>query len=878
MATKDYSSIYSIKDFFSNQIAPKYFTVDNINQLNVGLFGYVTDAISTISEDTFNGITTLLKEFFPQLAKMPETLYNYTTLFNNADLFANPSTIQMALFVNESCITSFGTKTNNEFNFVIDSDMIINVEDKQFMVDYDIIIKAKPYKNDYIFSSQYDVNFNNSKSSITNPYIKLARVTVSNTKYLMLMVSTRQLFKTVFNEIIINNDKINAPVFNLSFSDQLSHFEVFYKSPKMSSAVQMTKKMLNTAPSKTPFCYYRLKNENELEISFTTKDNYFQPLFNSELTINLYTTLGSDGNFDQYEGTNISVVNKSDTYEYNNKLTLFASAQSKSSGGSDVLDLENLRKSVIDSFSTVGSYSTETDLQTYFSNFNEKGSNEILFVKKRDDALERIFSSFLLMKDSNNDIYHTNTLHIETMPEQYDDFLTQSKTYILKPGRLFKYKENSLDIVEPINDIKLFDDLTALSSDFLYTNPFLITVCKSPSIVGYYLNSINKDFLVDYNYVNSSSWVQFIMNKLSVRRNAFMGEDYYSITATISPTTSTVFSSIIDSDDNETGKLKLKAMIEDSTGYSFCYFDFNLKSFDRTLNTLTYEAVIQTNDNMTSTKKFQILNTKSTSTNEVELKLINMTDAVININTFYHYDDIIGSHEFGSITDIANYVKTNTYSTSTNKIDFITPLCMMRSQMKYQQLTESTYNMKINFCPLVRATSVKSVDIFKTFINNFKLQYDYMNECLNLITNNFGIDIKFYNTYGYSKNFTVGEQGNLLDKLNCGIKFKVAPVVGTDLSDLSRDLKLFIKSFAENINSQGSNYIYISNLISSIESEFSSIRYVKFIGINKYDASVQIIENNTKDFKTMSKDERINYVPEYITMSIDDVNIEFITT
>ena len=50
-----------------------------------------------------------------------------------------------------------------------------------------------------------------------------------------------------------------------------------------------------------PFCYYRMVNDNQLEISFP-KNIYFTPELNSEIQLEIFTSMGNDGNFDSFKG------------------------------------------------------------------------------------------------------------------------------------------------------------------------------------------------------------------------------------------------------------------------------------------------------------------------------------------------------------------------------------------------------------------------------------------------------------------------------------------------------------------------------------------------------------------------------------------------
>jgi hypothetical protein len=186
------------------------------------------------------------------------------------------------------------------------------------------------------------------------------------------------------------------------------------------------------------------------------------------------------------------------------------------------------------------------------------------------------------------------------------------------------------------------------------------------------------------------------------------------------------------------------------------------------------------------------------------------------------------------------------------------------------------YFMRLSYSPLVGASTLKDSAKFSYFLNLMYSQYNYLLGAIDKITNNYGLDLKFYNSFGKSKNFVVGENEERLDRVNIKIHFKVAPNIGVIEEILVRDLKIFIKEYIEGINNKGYNAIYISNLISAIQSNFSDVKYLKFVNINNYDSSVQVIENLGVDLNALTRDERRNYVPEYLTLGLDDITIDII--
>ena len=99
---------------------------------------------------------------------------------------------------------------------------------------------------------------------------------------------------------------------------------------------------------------------------------------------------------------------------------------------------------------------------------------------------------------------------------------------------------------------------------------------------------------------------------------------------------------------------------------------------------------------------------------------------------------------------------------------------------------------------------------------------------------------------------------------------------GNDYDEMVRDISIFIKDYVESINTTGTNSIFISNLIREIENNFSTVAYLKFVSINDYNCDIQSIENMTVDLTALTIEQRKNYVPEYLTLALSDVNIELI--
>jgi hypothetical protein len=76
---------------------------------------------------------------------------------------------------------------------------------------------------------------------------------------------------------------------NYPFQDQLANFDIYYKAPNSTSYVQLKKQLTNSAKLDTAFCFYKLVDDNTLQITFSGDDSYFQPEYNSEIIVEMST-------------------------------------------------------------------------------------------------------------------------------------------------------------------------------------------------------------------------------------------------------------------------------------------------------------------------------------------------------------------------------------------------------------------------------------------------------------------------------------------------------------------------------------------------------------------------------------------------------------
>ena len=352
---RDYTDNFTMKSMAMNTLVPKYFPNIDVSKLNIGEIGYVTELISNVMEDGFRTASTLINEAWVNRAQIPENIYASAAYFQLDANFASSAKALFIIMIPEAEVLSNATISGNIREFTLDKDTQFLVENKVFTLDYDIVITMKKIQGAWVYGAQYDTSYTNSISDIDSKYIKIRKNTDG---YLYIVTYLHQVVREYTIENIINDNKIVLPSIDIPFSDQLAGFDVFYTLPGTTNRITLEKQMMFTSPVKTPFCFYKFKDDNTISISFATKEAYFQPVFNSTIEVVAYTTTGSAGNFSEYVGTAIAVTTTDTNFSYNTNVVISASTYGRSYGGADSKDIDTLRSLTIEAFSTSNAITT----------------------------------------------------------------------------------------------------------------------------------------------------------------------------------------------------------------------------------------------------------------------------------------------------------------------------------------------------------------------------------------------------------------------------------------------------------------------------------------------------------------------------------------
>lgn len=645
-----YTNLSDIKSYWINTIAPNYLDFNNVNNYSVGIFGYVNEVMANTTEDAFNAIAIARREAYPVTAQFTSSMYAMATLQSIEIPLTTPASCKCALIIPQDEIIENSTFKDGLYECTIDNCLKIFAGDLQFMLDYPIKIISK--KTDrWTHTIHYDISVSNSLNKASNVrYISNKIIKDSGINYVALFLDTiRQLEMEEITQIVIKDSIMDTITMDVDFDGNLANFEVFYKETANAQEMQLSKVMVNSSTPNNPFVQYELVNANKIRLTFAY-NTVFTPKYNSEIICRVYTSKGSAGNFNSFS-EDLVCSSDSEKYPYNASMTILGKVNGSATGGADQMLTDEFRNTIIKAYSTNNTITTSNDLQLHFDDIaNEVSDVKVLFKKKRDDPLIRLFGAYSVMKDSGKNVIPTNTLNIELLKSDLVEDLTTSATRLsIKAGTIFEYKnDDSYTLVPSKNADGTLKSIREIykeidSGKMYFTNPFLIGINISPNNVGYYMGSIDSYLPIEYTYVNDNSAQQFIGGTLSIYRNTIIGSNYYRFRISLTPASDIDPESMIKINDPSLEENQIRAKYNGRVIKDEYYFD-------KTTNDAYIRYTIQYD---TDNEDEQIEYIQASNTIPVGKESITGYDMLFNVGDEFISDDILATKK---VSDLGNLI------------------------------------------------------------------------------------------------------------------------------------------------------------------------------------------------------------------------------
>lgn len=846
------TDIYGIVESLNN-LQKRLIEDEDETTLALGIYGYITDTEAKKIQTSTIMTGELGNEMFPLRSKLTKNVLAHAIYNGITDINAVPAHMTINIGIKVDDLDRY--MENNRF--VFDCKSPIFVGEYEFHFDYDIVlIRAHNGTDNYVYSAHYDMTEENKLSNITDPYLKQPfKIRLNNYDYIIINALVRQCSIEETNDKMISDSIIDNKTYTFEFDNQIAEFDVYVTDN--GKTTRITPILYGSSPSEDidVYCWYLFTSDNTIRITFDSKS--YIPGLNSDIYIKAYTTLGSSGQFsykkiDNSSSLGLYVDISSDTYNYNN-ITCYMVPLTDSTDGSDRKTKAQLQKLIPKAALSRGSYTTETDVTNYF-NLIDNENNRLAVRRKVDNNISRVWYGYFLLKDELSNIVPTNTITIKVNINDGSMYKGEDGRYVLPAGSIIKYNAESQigTIIDEVNIPELYTDEYFNDKDYYYMTVYNLLLNPDPLYAAFYLTISNKDSFFIFNWVNEDSDMQFVANRCHFQRNLLTDQSQYKFTFSIAQAISSDKYELYKEEEitettpeGETIKTtlvtnKLKTILvlyKNSVPYR--WVEGTLTDYDKAKFISSWEVSLETDNEMDINNMIKLLDLhvagKQYDVNygyfDSNTKAVLYTLAKFDDGEYGRYDlDEIAPNCFNG------YTVTNIYEVDSG-LDFYENFTNVLDT-KVKALNKT--NFSITGIPCVGFHYMTDEDHATYLIDAISERKAYIEYCLQLLENNMDIDFKFFNTYGPSRTYTMGDKDDtLIGHVDINLKFRLKLKNSSDIYTKD-EIITRIKEYIEDLYDTGD--WHAPNMINEISNEFSSrIVFLEFMNYNDLRLGIQHI-------------------------------------
>lgn len=862
------SDIYDISGFI-NQIQKNNSDLDDPT-LALGIFGYLNDMFTVSMQNNVRMTAEYSNEAIATRAKFPKNIITHALNLGIKDINATPATMKTLILVPEDYLE----ERLIDDKFRLDSNCKIYLGDYEFHLDYDIIIKRNfLIDKSIVYTATYDMSIPNELSDITNPYLPPIGIIkyYGSKRMLAIAVKLRQVeYRTITKKIIIDNPLENK-VMNFTFENQLASFNLdVYESDEDRVHLYPVYEGLYDETPGLKYCNYSYLNSDTIRVKFDR--NSYEPMLNSEVVINIRETHGSEGNFRFVDDVQVDL--ESDTINYDGMYIIVKPIGNQESvDGIDKKTVEQLKKIIPKEALAHGTIINTKDLENFFNQIDDEKC-KLYFYKNKDNPLTRLYYSYIVTKQDNN-IIPTNTVNFAFTKDEFKDVITEDGNIIMKPGyKLYLAPGNEYArLITNYDELSEEDKIKMDKEGFLYTNPFLCIINKSPLYTSYILDIFNVEKDLEFTYINQNSEYQYIASTVDWYRQYFTDRDKYKMDIKLLQNINSEDSGILITDPSTHevigADLKVIAVFYDNKDIRpFRWTEAEFKHFDKNDFMFDYQFIFETDNYYDDSNRIKITNMKDMNSNRIQLGY-NKEKVKCKLLVFAKFPKEYGRKDWDKwIPDLDGYTLTNEYDISEKLELFYNYTQIMSSDVKLSQydpeidnptsddLGDTTYYSVLRM-PLIRDLYIKNEKRIFSFIKEVDRRRKYIEQCILELEDSFGIDLKFFNTYGPSNLFYL-EDGSKLNRTNLSLKFKMKPYSMSDVY-IKDNIVVDIKDYLEDVNNIQD--FHAPNLTTYIETKYKDqLVYFEFVDFNGYGAGNQHIY--------IPEEYHGDVVPEFLNINI----------
>ena len=835
------SDVYGINNYV-NEIKKRFTPEVNEDTLMLGIFGYTGQVLSDMYQNTIVMASEFSNESIPTKAKFEKNIIAHALGLGITDINATPATLDVLLTFIEDDITNWsGARDANgndlPWTFTFDKDTPIYLGNYCFHVDYDIeirkiLLKHAGAENKFAYTAKYIIDVENPISDITNPYLTSpVKMNVNGTNIIFTKCTLHQVSKSTIHKKILSDNSIAAKTTTFEFEGQLASFTIDVTEGGVTTHLIPVYEGLSVDTKNKPYFYYTYMDSNTIRIKFDR--NSYAPRINSDLQINIQTTEGEGGNFtfnpEVYPGFSF----ESEKYGYSNIGCEIRPVTGDSAYGANKKSIDDLKKLIPKEALSRGSITNLTDLENYFNAINT--DNSVLYLyKKRDNALMRLYYTFIIIRDALNNIIPTNTIDIKVRADQLQT--EDGIKLVFNKGNIIRLADG--DSKGELYNIE--DGIDEYDGAFYYVIPYNFIINANPIYGMYYLSIIDAKKFLDFSYINEKCLYQYIATSISIYRGYIESPNTYEMIINMEQNIeedSNDDTSIIEHDDNgQITNVNIRCIAVfyggDDNTTPLRWTEAEFVKYDQSANIFSYKFKFTTDDYIDSENRIKI-----NAEGMHDINATTQTAAYLNGNTkcIIHILSKQGE-EYGLnnlqtlIPGLEGYTLSNSY-TVVDGVDFFYDYSdIISSVVTVERDADDNEYFVIRDVPVVKYDYFSTEDKVMNFCKELVSRKTYINYASEILEDAFGMDFKFFNTYGPSKLFAIDIIGRLIDRTNLSLTFKTKlnPSYSTNIiNDIITDIKAYI----EDINNISS--IHMPNLVTEITTKYREyLVYFEFIDMN----------------------------------------------
>lgn len=858
-------------------IAPKYFPTETLDKNRVSQFGYITEVLAKLGEDTVTLEQHRASDYCPELSNS-EIKVNQTAKIRGIEVsYATPGQCFALIGVLKSDILSKGTRIGNEIRFIIDRRSTILYHNINFSLEDDIVIRAVQNGSDYV----YAVMYSGERASGTS-YIQMFEQTNAAGQELVAMICRIYQYnyniqdKTVTDDLEFLYDGVD-----FDYTNKLAGFEVYYRQSNNDEYKLLpADHYLTTATTK---CIYY--NDDESNILYIMNNPTLNINVNATIRVEIKETLGDNGTITISDGDDIATFSmyKDAAYSYSG-VNVIINMLSDVTGAVNGDTLSDIKAKLIDAKTRRDNITTEHDIISYINDIDAN----VQIVKKRNDIEDRSYYMYTLVRYGDNRIAPATTKTLMIHGIQSESDLGDFDHYDSVVDRKIIRAYNKFQL-HPQSGIPDQDYVTKVSVDdqadaYYLTCPYMILV-DSNNISSYYFTSIDTNIEISRKQTPDAFPFQLIVQGVSIFRDSHNPDTFDQYTFTIRGTMNTASDTSLTDDAGNLLDMEciVGYMVFNREGSPAAWMPMYIKDYNPSNREFTLVGTMKTTDYITEKDTLQMYDGLfSIGQDTIYDSVIDFSESQFQLYFMYKYDNSAGFYtKTDEIYRLLPSSRTNDfimmcgyYNTTDHLCDLVLEYNKFsRSPVKIEEESEGSgaYLYTIKEVPFFEFTF--GTEYTHQLYETFKSMYTTYGSLLKLTTD-FDVSLKFIATYGTSKYITVAggrdENGGEfivdLNNLNPSFRFRV---YGTNLS--TDDLYTFIYEYLRDNYIIGTS-MFVSNICTAVESHFPNVRSIKYLGVDKFDASYQEFTYTTPPFNNLDIISR--YIPEQFNVTNIQIEID----